>query len=214
MAGTRLAVAETVTDSLDYAVAGVTHKEAALKKGTQHKQEFLSDVSELRRRAREHMDQGAVTDVYQADRSTMVKLLNTVLATELVCTLRYRRHYFMAKGIHAQPVADEFIEHAREEQEHADEVAKRIIQLGGEPDFNPESLTARSHSEYVEGGDLVSMIREDLVAERVAIESYTEMIRFIGDGDPTTRRVLEQILAKEEEHAEDLNTLIEELKEA
>lgn len=177
------------------------------------KQEFLSDVKELRRRARQHMEAGAVTEGYQADRDTVVKLLNTALATELVCVLRYRRHHFTAKGIHAQAVAGEFLEHAHEEQEHADQIAKRIVQLGGAPDFNPDGLTSRSHSEYVEGDDLVAMIQEDLVAERVAIESYTEMIHYLGAEDPTTRRILEEILAKEEEHADELLTLIEELEE-
>ena len=176
-------------------------------------QEFLTDVKELRRRARAHMESGAVTEGYRADRDTVVRLLNTALATELVCVLRYRRHHFTAKGIHAQTVAEEFLEHAQEEQEHADRIAKRIVELGGEPDFNPEGLSGRSHSEYVEGDDLVGMIREDLVAERIAIESYTEMIHYIGDGDPTTRRILEEVLAKEEEHADELLTLIEEIGE-
>lgn len=165
---------------------------------------FLMDVKELRRRARVHMERGAVTDGYQADRKTVLALLNTSLATELVCVLRYRRHYFMATGIHAQAVAVEFLEHATEEQAHADRIAHRITQLGGEPDFNPEGLATRSHSEYVEGSDLVDMIREDLVAERVAIESYGEIIRYLGENDSTTRRMLEEILAVEEEHAEDL----------
>jgi bacterioferritin len=170
---------------------------------------FLTDVKELRRRARVHMERGAVTDGYEADRKTVLALLNTSLATELVCVLRYRRHHFMAAGIHAQAVAAEFLEHATEEQEHADRIARRITQLGGEPDFNPEGLATRSHSEYVEGSDLVDMIREDLVAERVAIESYGEIIRYLGEKDPTTRRMLEEILAVEEEHAEDLQALIQ-----
>jgi len=177
------------------------------------KAEFLSDVKELRRRARQHIESGAVTEGYRADRETVLKLLNTALATELVCVLRYRRHHFTAKGIHAQAVAEEFLEHAQEEQEHADRIAGRIVQLGGEPDFAPDGLTSRSHSEYVEGDDLVSMIQEDLVAERIAIESYTEIIHYIGENDSTTRRILEEILAKEEEHADELLTLIEELGE-
>jgi bacterioferritin len=175
--------------------------------------DFLSDVKELRERARRHIEAGAVTEGYRADRDTVLKLLNTALATELVCVLRYRRHHFTATGIHAQAVAAEFMEHAQEEQEHADRLAARIVQLGGEPDFAPDGLSARSHSEYVEGDDLASMIQEDLVAERIAIESYAEMIRYIGENDPTTRRILEEILAKEEEHAEELQTLIEELGE-
>lgn len=170
---------------------------------------FLTDVKELRRRARVHMERGAVTEGYQADRKAVLDLLNTSLATELVCVLRYRRHYFMASGINAQAVAKEFLKHATEEQGHADRIAHRIVQLGGEPDFNPEGLLMRSHSEYVEGGDLVDMIREDLVAERVAIDSYGEIIRYLGENDPTTRRMLEEILAMEEEHAEDLQALIQ-----
>jgi bacterioferritin len=169
---------------------------------------FLTDVKELRRRARAHMERGAVTEGYEADRKTVLALLNTSLASELVCVLRYRRHYFMATGIHAQAVAAEFLEHATEEQGHADRLAHRITQLGGEPDFNPEGLATRSHSEYVEGRDLEEMIRENLVAERVAIESYGEIIRYLGETDPTTRRMLEEILAVEEEHAEDLQALI------
>ena len=179
----------------------------------QGKEGFLTDVKELRRRARAHMEAGAITEGYTADRDAVVRLLNTALATEIVCILRYRRHHFTAKGIHAQAVAEEFLEHAQEEQEHADRIAKRIVELGGEPDFDPEGLPSRSHSEYVEGDDLVSMIREDLVAERIAIESYTEMIRYIGDGDPTSRRIMEEVLAKEEEHADELLTLIEEIEE-
>jgi bacterioferritin len=172
---------------------------------------FLSDVTELRRRAREHIDQGAVTPAYRGDPSTVIELLNVALATEMVCVLRYKRHYFMANGIHAQAVAQEFQEHATEEQEHADWLAERITQLGGAPDLNPQGLAMRSHSEYVEGSSLIDMIQEDLVAERVAIESYTEMIRYIGEDDPTSRRLLERILAVEEEHAEDMKTLLESL---
>ena len=173
------------------------------------KSEFLSDVKELRRRARQHLDAGAVTPGYAADRDTVLKLLNTALATEIICVLRYRRHYFTASGIHAQAVAEEFLEHAQEEQAHADQLAQRIIQLGGAPDFNPDGLSARAHSEYVEVDDLAAMIEENLVAERIAIESYTEMIHYIGDTDSTTRRIVEEILAKEEEHADELLTLIE-----
>ena len=171
-------------------------------------QPFLSDIQELRRRAREHIAQGAVTPGYQADRGTVVKLLNEALATEIVCTLRYKRHYFMAKGIHAEGVAAEFLEHSRDEQQHADQIAERITQLGGEPDFSPEGLATRSHAEYVEGDSLEDMIREDLVAERIAIDSYREMVGYLGTDDSTTRRMLEGILAKEEEHAEDLVSLL------
>jgi bacterioferritin len=169
---------------------------------------FLTDVQEIRRRAREHMEKGAVTEAYRADREQVIKILNEALATEIVCVLRYKRHYFMAQGIHAQPVADEFLEHANEEQQHADQIAQRITQLQGEPNLNPEGMLSRSHSEYVEGQTLVDMIREDLVAERVAIDSYGEMIRYLGDDDPTTRRMLEGILATEEEHADDLVNLL------
>ena len=172
---------------------------------------FLTDIKELRRRARSHIEEGAVTEGYRADRETVLRLLNEALATEIVCVLRYKRHYYMASGIHAQAVAEEFLEHAGEEQGHADTIAARITQLGGEPDLNPEGLVSRSHSEYVEGQSLMEMIREDLVAERIAIDSYTEMIRCIGEDDPTTRRMLEAILSTEEEHAEDLRTLIEAL---
>ena len=169
---------------------------------------FLTDVQELRRRARQHVEHGAVTEGYRADRETVIKLLNEALATELVCVLRYKRHYFMAMGIHAQPVTKEFLEHAKDEQQHADRIAERITQLGGEPNFNPEGLTMRSHSEYVEGESLTDMIREDLVAERVAIDSYTEMIRYLGENDSTTRRMLEEILSVEEEHADELADML------
>ena len=176
-----------------------------------NKQPFLTDVKTLRERARQHIAGGAVTEGYGGDTETAVKVLNTALATEIICVLRYKRHYFMARGIHSGPVAAEFLEHAGEEQEHADRIAERIVQLGGAPDFAPDSLSARSHSEYVEGNSLVDMIKEDLVAERIAIDSYTEMIRYIGEDDTTTRRMLEGILATEEEHADDLRTLIERL---
>src|SRR6266508_1788825 len=165
---------------------------------------FLTDVQELRRRARQHIDEGAVTDAYRADRATVIKILNEALATEIVCVLRYKRHYFMAQGIHSDPIAQEFLTHANEEQGHADQIAGRIVQLGGSPNLSPEGLLSRSHSEYVEGETLIDMIREDLVAERVAIDSYNEMIRYVGDDDVTTRRMLETILAVEEEHANDL----------
>ena len=170
--------------------------------------DFISDVQEIRRRARQHIERGAVTESYKADRDTVIKLLNEALATEIVCNLRYRRHYFMAMGIHAQPVADEFKQHADEEQQHADQIAERITQLGGEPNFNPDGLVTRSHAEYIEGGSLVDMIRENLVAERIAIESYGEMVRYFGDKDPTTRRLMEGILAVEEEHADDMADLL------
>jgi bacterioferritin len=169
---------------------------------------FLSDVTELRRRAREHIERGAVTSNYRADRETVLRLLNEALATELVCVLRYKRHYFVAQGLHGKAVASEFLEHANEEQAHADLICERITQLQGEPNLDPAGMLTRSHSEYREGRSLIDMIREDLVAERVAIESYGEMIAYIGDKDPTTRRVLEQILAKEEEHAQDMADLL------
>jgi len=169
---------------------------------------FLTDIRELRRRARTHIENGAVVENYRGDREKVIKLLNVALATEIVCVLRYKRHYFMASGLEASAVADEFLVHANEEQLHADEIATRITQLNGAPDLNPEGMLTRSHSEYVEGETLRDMIREDLVAERVAIESYSEIIRYIGDSDPTTRRMLEGILAKEEEHAQDMADLL------
>lgn len=180
-----------------------------MTKTTEADQPFLTDVKELRRRARQHIENGAVTEAYRGDRTVVIRLLNEALATEIVCILRYKRHYYMASGIHAQTVAAEFLQHAGEEQGHADEIAARITQLGGAPDFNPEGLASRSHAEYVPGTSLIDMIKEDLVAERIAIDSYGEMIRYVGDDDPTTRRMLEGILAVEEEHAEDMKTLIE-----
>ena len=172
---------------------------------------FLSDVKTLRERARQHIERGAITDGYSADRETVIKVLNDALATEIVCVLRYKRHYFMAKGIHAEGVAAEFLQHANEEQGHADQIAARIVQLGGEPDFNPAGLITRSHAEYVEGDTLIDMIKEDLVAERIAIDSYREIIQYLGNDDPTTRRMMEDILAVEEEHADDLVSLLGEL---
>jgi bacterioferritin len=177
----------------------------------QPNQPFLSDIQELRRRARKHIEKGAVTENYKADIDTVLRVLNEALATEIVCVLRYKRHHYMARGLNAQSVADEFAEHATEEQTHADQIAERITQLGGEPNFNPEGLAMRSHSEYVEGKTLTDMIREDLVAERVAIESYSEIVRYLGENDPTSRRMMEEILAKEEEHADDMNTLLDKL---
>jgi bacterioferritin len=170
--------------------------------------EFLTDVKTLRERARKHIENGAVIENYKADREQVIKILNEALATEIVCVLRYKRHYYMATGIHAQAVADEFLQHANEEQGHADLIAERITQLQGAPNFSPEGLLTRSHSEYVEGGSLVDMIKENLIAERIAIDSYSEMIRYIADGDVTTRRMLEGILAMEEEHADDLANLL------
>ena len=172
---------------------------------------FLTDIKTLRERARKHIENGAVTEGYSADRKTVVKLLNEALATELVCVLRYKRHYFMAAGINAEGVATEFLQHANEEQGHADLIARRIVQLKGEPDFNPEGLLTRSHAEYVEGDTLTNMIKEDLVAERIAIDSYRDMINYCGNDDPTSRRMLEGILAMEEEHADDLVNLLEKM---
>jgi bacterioferritin len=172
------------------------------------KSTFVSDVQEIRRRAREHIERGAVTAGYRADRDIVVRLLNEALATEIVCVLRYRRHYFMASGPSSASIATELLEHANEEQEHADRIAERITQLRGEPNLNPAGLLSRSHSEYVEGKSLTDMLREDLVAERIAIDSYSEIIRYLGDNDPTTRRMMEEILAKEEEHAEELSDLL------
>jgi bacterioferritin len=173
------------------------------------KQPYLTDVQTLRSQARQHLDDGAVTAGYAADALAVIKLLNDALATELVCVLRYRRHYFMARGIQSKSIADEFLVHANEEQGHADQIAGRIVQLGGEPDFSPDTLSSRSHAEYVEGGSLDDMIKEDLVAERIAIDSYREMIQYLGDLDPTTRNMLEGILAVEEEHADELADLLQ-----
>jgi bacterioferritin len=171
----------------------------------------LTDVPTLRKRARQHIEEGAVTPGYHADRPAVLKLLNDALATEIVCVLRYRRHYFMAKGIHSKGVAEEFLAHSNEEQGHADQLAERIVQLGGAPDFSPASLAGRSHAEYVEGATLVEMIKEDLIAERVAIDSYREFVQYLGDQDPTTQRLLKSILAVEEEHADELADLLQDV---
>ena len=169
---------------------------------------FLTDVQTLRKRARQHIEDGAVTAAYAGNTETAIKVLNEALATEIVCVLRYMRHYFMARGIHSGPVAEEFLEHAGEEQQHADLISERIVQLGGAPNLSPDGLLSRSHSEYVEGSDLVDMIKEDLVAERIAIDSYREIAAFFAPFDATTRRMIEEIQAKEEEHAEDLADLL------
>lgn len=170
---------------------------------------LLTDVATLRQRARQHIEEGAITVSYSANREIVIKLLNEALATELLCVLRYRRHHFMAAGLSAKSVAQEFMDHSVEEQAHADEIANRIVQLRGEPDFSPDGLSGRSHAEYVEGESLEDMIKENLVAERIAIDSYREMINYLGESDTTTRRMLEGILAMEEEHADDLLTLVE-----
>lgn len=169
---------------------------------------FIIDIQGIRDRARKHVEQGAMTAGYKGKPDVVLRLLNDALATELVCTFRYKRHYFMAKGINSESVKNEFLEHAQEEQEHADSIAERIVQLGGEPNFSPEGILDRSHSQYAEGTTLEDMIKEDLVAERIAIDSYRQMIEYIGGDDPTTRRMLEEITAKEEEHAEDLASLL------
>ena len=176
-----------------------------------NKKPFVTDIDNIRKRARQDIDKGAMTAGYSADRETVIKLLNHALATELVCVLRYKYHYYMASGINSQSVKAEFLEHANEEQEHADWIAERITQLDGTPNFSPDGLSGRSHSEFVVPDDLAGMIEENLVAERIAIDSYREMITYIGADDPTTRRVLEGILAVEEEHADDMNTLLEQL---
>jgi bacterioferritin len=169
----------------------------------------LTDVATLRTQARQHIERGAVTAGYGADRDQVVRLLNEALATEIVCVLRYRRHHFMARGIHGQNVGAEFLAHSDEEQDHADLLAARIVQLGGEPDFSPDSLSERSHAEYVPGSTLTQMIRENLVAERIAIDSYRDMILYLRDQDPTTCDLLKQILAVEEQHADELADLLE-----
>jgi bacterioferritin len=174
---------------------------------------FLTDVATLRDRARKHLQEGAVTSNYGADPDVVVRVLNDALATEIVCVLRYKRHYFMAQGIASESVKAEFAEHASQEQEHADRIAERIVQLGGEPDLNPDTLTSRSHAEYVEGNSLLEMLREDLVAERIAIESYREIVEWLRGKDSTTRRMMEEILAVEEEHAEDISSLLAGMKD-
>jgi bacterioferritin len=173
--------------------------------------EFVSDLKKIKERARAHMEQGAVTENYKADLKAVIKVLNDVLATEIVCVLRYKRHYFMAAGINSDGAKAEFLQHANEEQQHADWIATRITQLNGEPNFNPEGLSSRSHSEYAEGTDLTSMLKEDLFAERIAIESYAEIARWLGNDDSTTRKMIEEILKMEEEHAEDLKSLLEKM---
>lgn len=169
---------------------------------------FKADIEEIRRRARSRMEDGAVTGSYKADKAKVIEVLNEVLATETVCTLRYKNHYFMAQGIHGHDVAAEFLEHAQEEQRHADLVAKRITELGGEPNLDPGTLATRSHAEYKSCDSLEEMIREDLVAERIAVATYSEITRWLSDDDPTSRRLMEELLAKEEEHADDLAKLL------
>jgi bacterioferritin len=172
------------------------------------KQPFKTDLEAIRERARSKMSEGAITSAYLADKDQVISVLNEVLATELVCVLRYKNHYYMASGINAQPIAAEFLQHANEEQLHADWVAQRITQLGGVPNFNPEGLATRSHAQYAGGESLDAMIVEDLVAERIAIETYSEIIRWLENDDPTTRRMIEDILKMEEEHADDLASLL------
>jgi bacterioferritin len=173
--------------------------------------EFLTDVKTLRERAREHIDKGPITDAYGADRERVIEVLNEVLATELVCYLRYKRHYFTAKGLNATNAEAEFLQHATEELGHADLAAGRISQLQGDPDFNPDILSKRSHAEYNDSHELKEMVKENLVAERVAIASYQEIVRWLGNDDPTTRTMIETILAVEEEHAEDMLHLLDEI---
>ena len=169
---------------------------------------FVSDLKRIRQQAREHMDDGAVTKGYRADRGEVIKVLNEILATELVCVLRYKRHYFMATGINSESIKQEFLQHANEEQQHADMVAERITQLNGEPNFSPHDLASRSHSEYTEGANLTEMLKEDLYAERIAIVTYSEVARWLADNDPTSRKMVEEILKVEEEHADDLKNLL------
>jgi bacterioferritin len=169
----------------------------------------MTDVATLRRNARRNIDKGAVTETYSADRAAVIKLLNEALATEWVCVLRYYRHYFMASGMFADAVKAEFLEHATQEQEHAKLIAERIVQLGGEPDLDPDTLTRRAHAEYKPGKDLRDMVKENLVAERIAIDSYRGMINYVGDRDTTTKRILEHVLAQEEEHADDMSDLLD-----
>jgi bacterioferritin len=169
---------------------------------------FVSDLKKIREQARRHMEAGAVTEGYRADREQVLAVLNEVLATEIVCVLRYKRHFFMARGINADSIKAEFLQHANEEQQHADWVAERITQLNGEPNFNPEGMASRSHSQYQEGSSLIEMIKEDLVAERIAVQSYSEIARWLGEDDPTTHRLIVEILKSEEEHAEELANML------
>jgi bacterioferritin len=171
-------------------------------------QPFLTDIKVLRMRAREHIERGAVTEGYTANRENVIEILNAALATEIVCILRYKSHYFRAEGVKANVAAEEFLEHANQEQNHADWLAERIVQLGGSPNFSPDGLLTRAHAEFVEGDNLREMIEEDLVAERIAIDSYREIARYLGDKDPTSRRLMEQILEQEEEHADDMANLL------
>jgi bacterioferritin len=198
---------------MERSTAGTAQQSTSGLRGSAAGAPQLTDVETIRSRARQDIESGAVTFGYGADRDEVVRLLNEALATEVVCYLRYKRHYFMADGIHAEPVAAEFLEHAQQEQQHADQIAERIVQLGGHPDFSPEGLAARSHAQYVEGTSLKDMIRENLIAERIAIDSYREMAHYLGENDPTTRRLLESIMATEEEHADDLVSLMRGLKE-
>lgn len=191
--------------------SGATAVQTSRKEGVIQEAVGLTDVKTLRARARQGIEDGAMTAGYKAKADTVITLLNEALATEIVCILRYKRHYFMATGMSSLSVKGEFLQHATEEQAHADQLAERIVQLGGEPNLSPEGMLNRSHSEYVEGESLVEMIKEDLIAERVAIDSYREMIAYVGADDPTTRKILEGILAQEEEHAEDLSSLLKEL---
>lgn len=170
---------------------------------------FVRDIQEIRQRAIHKMEDGAVTESYKGDVNKTIEILNEALATEIVCVLRYKHHYYMAAGLNSQAVKDEFLQHANEEQKHADRIAERIVQLNGNPNFSPEGILTRAHSEYQEGDSLVEMIKEDLVAERIAIESYSEMIRYLGNNDPSSRQMMEEILANEEEHAEEMKSLLE-----
>ena len=170
--------------------------------------QFTIDVQQIKNRARQHIEMGAVTSAYGCDLDTALKLLNEALATEIVCVMRYKLHYQMASGLNSESIANEFQEHAREEQDHVDRIATRISQLNGEPNFNPEGLAERAQTDYVRCESLTEMIQENLIAERIVIDIYNEMIRFFGESDPTTRRLLEHILREEEEHAEDLKNLL------
>lgn len=207
-----LSTAKHVPQALPKAVSPVLARaqiqEKAMSIQLDNNKQTLSSVEELRRNARKQVEEGAVTEGYDADRKQILKMLNEALATELVCVMRYRRHYYMAKGLESEPIAKEFLEHSNEELAHADKLAGRIAQLGGEPVFNPNLICGLSHAEYIETADLKEMVKENLVAERIAIDSYREMINFIGASDSTTRRILEEILEVEEEHADELSDLL------
>jgi bacterioferritin len=209
-----MAVIHECVSQSDEARCSIASQSGALMTATNSQpKSFLTDIQAIRQRARSHLMDGAITPAYKADREKVIAVLNEALATEIICVLRYTAHYYLASGIHANAVKAEFLEHAADEQGHANKIAERITQLNGEPNFSPEGLMTRSHSEFIQGETLVDMIKEDLVAERIAVDTYREIVQFLGNDDPTSRAMMEEILASEEEHAEDLKTMLENLGE-